>query len=187
MIVFIINGAPRSGKDTFIDYLRDVTGETVLAFSSIDWVKEMAFKLGWDGVKDTKGRAFCSEIKDACTKYNDKPFKTILEGMAKTHTRNYPYFATNIREPSEISKLENYCIRNGIPCYSIWIRNFKAEEKAKSLDNTGDTQYMNHTYSYQVRNHYTLGDYKNNVETLIGVIKEKHVHNDSRSNQIEEE
>ena len=192
MIVLIINGAPRAGKDTFIELVAEVIGEPVAVYSSIDWVKEQAKIMGWDGVKDTKGRAFCSEIKDACTKYNDRPFTEIMKMYEKAIIPPYnrmPYFCTNIREPAEITKLEDHCAERSISCYSIWIRNHTAEKNAETLTNSGDTQYMNHSYSFQVPNHTTLDDFKNGVEILLSIItqREVNVHNNSGSNQIEKE
>jgi hypothetical protein len=175
MIVFIINGAPRSGKDTFIELLREVTGKEVRAYSSIDWVKSKAYSLDWDGIKDTRGRKFLSDIKDACTLYDNTPFKKIIENIEWVQGLTYhvPYFATNIREPSEIQKLEDYCAEQGISCYSIWVRNLAAEEAASELNNSGDSQYMNHAYSYQIHNQLTTRSFKNNVSALMNIINKK--------------
>lgn len=176
MIVLIINGAPRTGKDTFIKLLQKINKERVIAYSSIDWVKHMAHLMGWDGEKDTKGRQFLSDIKDACTDYADIPFKKIIKTI-KAHyefTAITPkYCCVNIRETLEIQKLVAWCTKENIPCHTVWIRNKKAEQKA--LDSyfisNGDTQYMDHNYDLVINNDGTLMDFEIEIEIKINTLE----------------
>ena len=115
-----------------IKLLQKINKKRVIAYSSIDWVKHMALLLGWDGEKDTKGRQFLSDIKAACTKYADIPFKKITKTI-KVYYEVYAitpkYCCVNIRETSEIQKLVGWCAKANIPCHTVWIRNKKAEIK----------------------------------------------------------
>lgn len=169
MIVFIINGAPRVGKDTFIELLQEITKENVVPYSSIDWVKEKAKNLGWDGVKDTKGRQFLSDIKDACTEYADIPFQKIVALLSVYNC--FPsaapeYFCTNIREPEEIFKLNIWCMQEGIPCCSVWIRRREAEQKALDTGfiSNGDTQFMDYDYDWVIHNDGSKEDFRISIE-----------------------
>ena len=63
MIVLIVNGAPQAGKTTFNEMLKDMADGEVKIYSSIDYVKMIAFTLGWDGIKDDKGRKLLSDLK----------------------------------------------------------------------------------------------------------------------------
>lgn len=176
MIVFIINGAPRTGKDTFINLVRKLTKEKVIAYSSIDWVKQMAMYMGWDGKKDTKGRKFLSDIKDTCTEYADIPFQKIVKTL--TVYEEFPehaprYFCTNIREPLEIQKLVDWCKERKIPCYTVWIRQQKAEQIA--LDNflsSGDTQFAEYNYDWIINNDGTIKEFEQEIEFRLNKIGE---------------
>ena len=165
MRVLIINGAPRSGKDTFIELLSE-TGAEVWPYSSIDWVKSKAELLGWDGNKDAVGRKFLSDIKDACTEYRDIPFQQVIKKLNRALQMSIDYFCVNIREPSEIKKLVSYCDGVNIPCYTIRIQNTKAEEAATGLDYTGDSQYMDFDYDFTIPNNSTIGHFRNVIDGL---------------------
>jgi len=173
MIVLIINGAPGAGKDTFIEILKE--SNLVYDLSSIDWIKTQATALGWRGEKNAKGRAFLSTIKDACTAYNDMPFKSIIQGLLTAKSYNVDLFCTCIREPSEIQKLQDWCDENNQLCCSVWIRNTKAELIASTLKNTGDSQYMNYNYHYQIQNNSKIRDFRERVVEFIEWLMPKEV------------
>ena len=56
--IYIVNGKPRSGKDTFAELLGKHC--RVFKYSSVDKVKQIAAKCGWDGGKTDKDRRFRS-------------------------------------------------------------------------------------------------------------------------------
>ena len=104
--IFIINGPPRSGKDTFVDMCRSISDETngpvFHNISSVDKVKQAAEILGWDGLKDEKGRKFLSDLKDLSTELYDGPLNYM-----KSKIEKYPFDIGffHVREPSEIHKI----------------------------------------------------------------------------------
>jgi hypothetical protein len=83
------------------------------------------------------------------------------------------YFCTNIREPTEIQKLVDWCKYQGIPCHTVWIRREISEQKA--LDEhflcNGDNQFMKYDYDYIIHNDETKEDFKQKIKLLIGFIK----------------
>lgn len=166
MIVLIINGAPRSGKDTFISTLTWKNLGKIIRYSSIDWIKQQALKLGWDGIKDAKGRQFLSDLKNACTNYADIPFKKITERILSSYNRysqeaGTVYFCTCVREPEEISKIVRWCNENKIPCHSILIRRKKAEQKAldEEFTSSGDTRFLDYSYTRVLWNDGSLDEF----------------------------
>ena len=75
MKVTVINGAPTVGKDTFVTMCKDVYGsKRILNISTVDYVKDVAYELGWDGTKTPKNRKFLSDLKDLLTEWEDIPF-----------------------------------------------------------------------------------------------------------------
>ena len=52
MRIVVINGMPRSGKDTFVGMCQEIIGEKrCLNVSTVDFVKEVAAYCGWDKTK----------------------------------------------------------------------------------------------------------------------------------------
>ena len=174
MIVLIINGAPRSGKDTFINTLTWENSGKVIRCSSIDWIKQQALNLGWDGIKDAKGRQFLSDLKNACTNYADIPFKKITERILSSRNRysqeaGTVYFCTCVREPEEIYKLKIWCNENKIPCHSILIRRKKAEQKAldEEFTSSGDTRFLDYSYTRVLWNDGSLDEFILKIKQLM--------------------
>lgn len=78
--IIVINGLPKSGKDTFASFASKYA--TTTNFSSVDFVKEVAKFAGWNGVKDLKARLFLSKLKELLADYDDIPYKKIAEEIA---------------------------------------------------------------------------------------------------------
>ena len=77
-----INGAPRSGKDTFVDICHLLLGDRCFNVSSVDFVKHLATECGWNGEKNLKNRKFLSDLKDLLTQWEDVPYKKIVEAIS---------------------------------------------------------------------------------------------------------
>ena len=96
--IIVINGAATVGKSTFISLCHEIDPR-VIETSTVDFVKEIALKAGWDGIKDQKGRRLLSDIKDALERYDDVPNKKIDE-FIQSHSDNIIF--VNAREPHNI-------------------------------------------------------------------------------------
>lgn len=161
--VIVINGAGTSGKDTFIDLFSEVCDEScegysVYRFSSVDRVKYFATCMGWDGVKDNKGRRFLSDIKDAMTLYNDDPFNYMKEKVEEVKDITEDAFIFfHVREPSEIKKMVNR-----LGATSLLIE--RPSVNSDSFTNHADKNVKEFPYSYIVSNNGTLSDLKHRAE-----------------------
>jgi len=176
MKVLIINGAPQSGKDTFIDFINEEPnhGANVYAYSSIDCIKEAAKKIGWDERKDTRGRKFLSDLKDALTAYNDTPFWEVVRHGMLANENNYEFFCVCAREPAEIQKLVEYYEKACIDCHAVLIKNDKAEEDAmKNQTNHADRNYMNFVYHFIINNNSTLDVFQRNVRNFLYLLNQR--------------
>lgn len=133
MIKFVvINGVGTSGKDTFIDYVKNVWERKqdenwVVNFSTIFSVKEAVNFLleGKDEEKTDEYRTFLSEVKEAWIKYNDGPTKQVID-MVKLYQElekmgdNYIIFI-HCREIPEIEKIIAEIKSLGESVYSLLI------------------------------------------------------------------
>ena len=163
--VIVINGKGTSGKDSFIDFFSDVcekSGYNVDRFSSVHEVKECALKLGWDGVKDDRGRRFLSDLKDALTLYNDLPFASMENRVYQFRElckdrRGFLFF--HIREPQEIKRMVE-------PFNAVTL--LIDRESAETLfSNHADKNVKEYHYDYYVSNNGTLSDLKAEAEEFF--------------------
>lgn len=153
--VIVINGAGTSGKDTFIDLFTEVCkeyGVSVYRFSSVDEVKYFAACMGWDGVKDDKGRRFLSDIKDAMTLYSDAPYKYMEQKVKEVSEQEDDAFIFfHVREPAEIQKMVDR-----LNATTLLIE--RPTVKSDSFTNHADKNVDDYSYCYRVMNDGTLLD-----------------------------
>ena len=103
--IIIIDGTGGSGKDTFVEFCSKYG--SIMNFSSIDKVKEIATLIGWDGKKTEKDRRFLSDLKKLTTDYNDFSFNSIKEAVSKFEISDSDILFIHIREPEEIERAAN--------------------------------------------------------------------------------
>lgn len=108
----IVGGFPRSGKSTFVSYCQEIIGENyTLDISTVDLVKSLAVKAGWDGTKTPKNRKFLSDLKQLLIEWDDVPYKDVIKTAQTKRTELDTYGITHTlyvfvqcREPEEIQK-----------------------------------------------------------------------------------
>ena len=170
---YILNGVSTAGKDTFVNMCKGYDDHRIYAlqFSSVDWIKEVAEELGWDGKKDEKGRNLLSGLKHLLTKYDDVPFKETVKQIhywteptahiTQNYIFNYEYTLVfiDVREPEEIDKY-----KKEFNAKTILIRNPEAEAKAF---NESDMDVLNYNYDYIIWNRHDKKVLMNNADRFI--------------------
>lgn len=160
MKIYVINGAPCSGKTTFEKMVTQILGTSFCyTYSTIDFVKGLAKQCGWDGTKDLKNRKFLSDLKDLLTEWDDVPFKRVKDfvSMVEDDFDRYDVDSSraaifiDCREPAEIKKL---CDRLG--AQSLLIR--RASVESNETSNHADAEVMNYDYDIVIPNQGSLQD-----------------------------
>lgn len=72
--------------------------------STINYVKEIAKTIGWDGGKTIGDRRFLSDLKDALTEWRDLPYQKIIEQIEDCRNRKVDFIFIDCREPAEIQR-----------------------------------------------------------------------------------
>lgn len=156
MKIIVINGQPRVGKDTFVE-LCDKHLLWCKNFSTVDFVKGIAVKCGWDRSKTPKNRAFLSNLKDLLAQWDDVPFKKIIENIRafKKEIECFGYDNDEVgvafihsREPEEIKRFVEE-----LGATTLLIRRESVESAEQS--NHADSQVMNYEYDYVIENNGT--------------------------------
>lgn len=159
--IIIINGTGGSGKDSFVKACQNID-PTIQNISSVNYVKQVAYELGWDGVKDTKGRQFLSDLKMALSAYNDAPFIMTIKDI-EDYDKNATVFV-HIRESDDISKYKAYFEHNGDIVTTVVINNSRVKPITSNL---ADADVYNSSYDWIIDNEGTLDDLAQSAEFFL--------------------
>lgn len=167
MQIVIINGMPTAGKDQFVQYCQKYLlwcGN----FSTVDFVKDIARKCGWNGEKTPENRAFLSDLKDLLTNWNDVPFKEVLRAIKlyECDALSYDFSTDDVlcfvhcREPQEIQKFVDR-----LGAKTLLIRRPAIETSEQS--NHADAEVLNYNYDYTIFNDGTLWDLEKKAVNFV--------------------
>ena len=168
MKVIVINGMPRSGKSTFVQFCLDELGAWGMEVSTVDFVKELAKECDWDGTKTPENRKFLSDLKDLLTNWGDVPYKKVLEekrvwefGFEQFDVSTKDcFFFVHCREPQEIQKFVDR-----IGAETLLIRREEVESELQS--NHADAEVFNFTYDTEIWNDGSLKDLKDKAKKFL--------------------
>lgn len=155
--VFVVNGYPRSGKDTFAEILSKYV--KVMKISSVDKVKEIARLAGWNGEKDDKGRKLLADLKAVLVDYDDLPFKYVYVRYQEFLSSDYDVLLVDIREQTEIVKA-----KKELGAETVFIENKNINN---IVSNSSDANIPVEGYDYVVRNNCSLEEYEVNIKKFI--------------------
>ena len=177
MKVMILNGPGEAGKGEFLVQLGKSDLEAfLLKHSSIAWAKEVATNhFGWKGQKDPLSRDMLTNIKQAGIEYGNIPHNKLVVELinffnhSDSHAIKNPIFVTDIREPSEITKMVWFCEAKGWPCLTVRIQNTIKEQEAKEKLGKGDNEWALYEYDCTISNNGTIKDFKREIKYHVGL------------------
>lgn len=164
--IFIINGSGGVGKDTFVELVSvELNGifkkfHTVINFSSVYKVKEIAREIGWSGKKTEKDRKFLSDLKILTSEYCDMPFQSMINKVNEfLKDEESRVLFLHIREPEEIARA---------------VKEFSAKtilivrDSVKHItSNMADENVFNYNYDFVIENNGTINDFGNKAKEFV--------------------
>lgn len=166
MKIIIINGSGGSGKSTFVKFAKE-SKVNVLEFSMVDYIKKLAYKIGWDGNKDDKGRRLLSDLKDALDRYDDVSFNSVLDQillMADDIDETNTIVFIHAREPKDIER---------------WVKEKKAttllirRPGVEKFSNHADREVYDYDYDYEYLNNGDLDKLREDAINFVEWIIDK--------------
>jgi len=153
--IFIINGSGGVGKDTFVELVSVELNDklkrfhTVVNFSSVDRVKEIAKEIGWDGRKTEKDRKFLSDLKSLTRDYCDMPFQSMKNKIKEfLESEEGQVLFLHIRESEEIKRVVDEFGAKTI----LIVR----DSVTQITSNTSDKNVFDYHYDFIVDNNGTI-------------------------------
>lgn len=147
------------GKDTFVELVSKVFNLSVMNFSSVDKVKEIARIIGWTGGKTEKDRKFLSDLKLLCTDYNNMPFNSMSEKVKEFTESDAAMLFLHIREPEEIEKAK---VAFGAKTVLI-----KRDAVKQITSNMADGNVFNYQYDIVVDNDGDLAGFESKAAEFV--------------------
>ena len=152
MKIIVINGKPRAGKDLFVTKCQ----QHLLwckNISTVDFVKTIASRCGWDGTKSPKNRAFLSDLKDLLSNWDDVPFKKTRQAaeLYESEAATYDFPTEDVlvfihcREPHEIQRFVDE-----MNAQTLLMRRATVEDAEQS--NHADSEVFQYNYDYIINN-----------------------------------
>lgn len=158
--VFIINGPPQVGKDTFVKFCQAIS-PFVQNFSTSSLTKIICAACGWDGEKTPETRKFLSDLKDLLTKspWGNIPFNKLKEDIDKMMGQ---IIFIHVREPEEID-----LYKKTFDAKTILVDDGKARPEAS---NHADADVYNYNYDIVIENKGTLSDLRQKAEDFLAEV-----------------
>lgn len=164
--IFIINGSGGVGKDTFVGLvstqLNDMLKKfhTVINFSSVDKVKEIAKEIGWDGKKTEKNRKFLSDLKILTSEYCDMPFESMKSKVTEfMKDEESKFLFLHIREPEEIDRVVKEFGAKTILIIRDTVKHI--------VSNMADENVFNYYYDFVIDNNGTKEELNSKAKDFI--------------------
>lgn len=158
-MVFIVNGKPRAGKDTFAEILNRYM--VVYKYSAVTKIKEIAKQCGWTGAKEERDRKFLHELKMLTSAYSDLPYQDVLDKIEKYRSGEIlaDVLVVDVREPEEIDRL-----RKATDAITIYIEN---ENVPAITSNEADANVANYEYDFTIFNNGTIEEFEDNIMNFM--------------------
>lgn len=174
--IILLNGSAAAGKDTFASMISSIIPS--MSYSSVQYVKEAAKVLGWDGVtKDEKSRKFLSDLKILATEYNDHPYKMLCKVINDFLEDDiHEWLFLHVREPGEIRRL----VKVFPEIITVLVENPNVSPVTSNMADAG----VNHYYRYneKILNDGSLADLQKKAENFVRKYRDE----DSRRNDTVE-
>ena len=165
--IFVLNGSPRSGKDTLTDFFSEYG--LVHHFSYVDAVRDMLKSMHIDFSRKTdKDRQLMESICNALEKYDDVPMKRLcssvryaidVENWRNLGHSNNGFIFVDIRKPDNIERFK----KEFPETITLYV------EDGKDVNNVteSDASVKDYKYDYCIKNTGTLPEFEQAVSEFI--------------------
>lgn len=125
MAVFCINGIALSGKDSFVNRVKEKLMwqeeyKAVECISTIDPVKELYTQwFGWDGVKTPEHRKNLNVLKQIWISTSNGPLMWTQDQIIRFEQRGFTFLFVMVREFSEMQATKELAISMGLKSYTV--------------------------------------------------------------------
>lgn len=165
----MITGKAGSGKDTFYNLAKKYIEQTcnyIYPFAFANKVKEVARMLGWNGIKDDKGRKLLQDIGAVGRTYNKNIWVRYVLTDIKRLSRNAVPIITDLRFANEYTIIRDY-VKEPIYVVNIVGRQSDLGVNANDVSEAGLTEEELGTKFITIDNSGTMEEFELNVKKAL--------------------
>lgn len=151
--IYVINGKPRSGKDTVVEFIEANVPFRTINISTIDPVNDALRVLGWDGTKTDAYRDLASYLKMKSDLMFDTSFKYI-----QSICDEFAIIFIHCREPHNIKR-----ICNSLGAKSVYVH----RDIDVTCNNDSDNNTDQYNYDYIIKNNGSLSELESTIINFI--------------------
>lgn len=170
----VINGVPRSGKDTVVEMLKDLLEDKqiiVSSFSMIDCCRKILKILGVEEQKTSEFRDKMASLKDYLQKVR-LPIKEVVRSVSLLDSRNHHVVVIHAREPRDIEELRNTLLLGGLASfvYTVVVNRDTSLIADAQATNHADLGIRNFVYDISIENNGDLTSLRGEVRSKLGFL-----------------
>lgn len=166
--IVILNGTGGSGKNTFADFVDELTPTEHI--SMVDCVKNYVLKMGLTSpTKNEAYRRFLSDIKLALETYDDIPYKNVKQKIREFYalSNDNEILFIDSREPTDIERF-----RREVKTFVVLVHNPRI---ADITSNMADTSVYETSYDYIVENDGDLSKLRESAKTFYEALNNNEI------------
>lgn len=167
-MIIMITGKAGCGKDTAYRIMEKYASNSIRRFAFADYLKEIAYMAGWDGIKDEKGRKLLVSLGKAINQYQ-KNFFVFETANAITADNISNKIITDFRLPCEYKAMREWfpeCER------IVLIKIFgRASEYGRTTDDITERDIseddIGRCFDFIVDNSGSYSEFENNIKYIV--------------------
>lgn len=170
-LLIVFTGHARAGKDTAADFMEKevrAKGYSCYRTAFAKALKDCAYKCGWDGVKDEKGRTLLQHLGDVMREYHGKDCFSKLAYDAYMESGRDIGIITDCRFLNEEKYIWGRCYQDGVILWFVKITGNHPESKTEcltpaQLQHHSESEIDEIDYDFLIKNDGTMDDLKAKV------------------------
>ena len=168
-MIIMITGKAGCGKDTAFKIIKKYATRLVKRYAFADPLKDIAYKVGWDGIKDEKGRRLLVSLGKAINQYQKNFFVFETANAITADNISYTKVITDLRLPCEYKAMREWfpeCER------IVLIKIFgRASEYGSTTDDITERDIseddIGRCFDFIVDNSGSYSEFENNIKYIV--------------------
>ena len=169
-MIIMLTGKAGCGKDTAYKIMEKYATKEITRLAFADYLKDIAYFAGWNGVKDEKGRKFLVSLGKAINEYQNNFFaKTLADGINRVPTMPDNKVITDLRFPREYHTVAKMLPHERIVLIKIFGR---ASEYGRTTNDVSERDIneddIGRCFDFIVDNSGSYLEFENNLKYIVG-------------------
>ena len=168
-MIIMITGKAGCGKDTAFKIIKKYATRLVKRYAFADPLKDIAYKVGWDGIKDEKGRKLLVSLGKAINQYQKNFFVFETANAITADNVSSTKVITDLRLPCEYKAMREWfpeCER------IVLIKIFgRASEYGRTTDDVTERDIseddIGRCFDFIVDNSGSYSEFENNIKYIV--------------------